>query len=224
MARYRNVAYTPLGEGNLVREDLIKISKRRLLCFYAVIMALWLIVGLSVGLTQRGETTTSEPQSTTPLLTTTPPPPPLTDPILIIWGYGEREPEALVTNTNGNVGEIKWSNEKYASAESRCAIEHENQLFILGAYFGIELYNIMDYDRILRVDNCQLTRVGSLVESMKYASCARTRDTILICFSEDYKKRCYKGPDPLSLEHIVYDSTYSHYKTYISASNGKVLI
>ena len=46
--------------------------------------------------------------------------------------------------------------------------------------------------QISRVDKCRLTRVGNMTNFMYGASCAKTKDTILICFSMDEQKQCYK--------------------------------
>ena len=77
-----------------------------------MVLTLWFIIGLSVGLTQMCR------------------PPSISEPILTIWG--SYSPEGLVTNINGDVGEIKWKTEGDVEIDSYCAVEHENQIYILG--------------------------------------------------------------------------------------------
>ena len=98
--------------------DRIQISKRSLLCIYAMILTLWFIVGLSVGLTQMCKL------------------PSITEPILTIWG-SVYDPEALVMNSKGDVGEIRWRTKGDVTTSSLCAVEHQNQVYILGHGFFI---------------------------------------------------------------------------------------
>ena len=91
----------------------IHISKRTLLRNYAIVLTLWFIIGLSVGLTQMCK------------------PPSISEPILTMWGFDYTN-DGLITNINGDVGEIRWRTKGDVALASYCAIEHENQIYILG--------------------------------------------------------------------------------------------
>jgi hypothetical protein len=170
---------------------------------------------------------TSTLNTTSTALTRTSSPP--SDHILAIW---ESEDEtsmwfpALVTNINGDVDTIELGlGSGYSTAEQltiNCAIEHQNQIYILGSND--------DANQISRVDDCRLTRVGTLEHfgefSMTGASCATTGNTIFMCFGDLQfeEKTCFKGSDPFSLTTIVADSYYNHNRAFIAASDDYVFV
>jgi hypothetical protein len=176
---------------------------------------------------QAEPTSTLNTTSTLPALTRTSSPP--SDHILAI---SENMWEPVVTNINGDVDKItfgfeysfeadKWGLESSSgfvvSPYSACAIEHQNQFYILGDSHDLA-------DQISRVDDCQLTRVGSLEREMKMASCTTIGNTIFMCFSQDEDSTCYKGSDPFSLTAIDAESSYGHSGTYVAASNDSVFV
>ena len=113
-------------------------------------------------------------------------------------------------NTSGDRVSVNWGHEGDVNGLSRCSIQYQNELFILGQVlisFIVSLFLIFmnkceienergtwpDYDRqISKVVNCKLTRVGTLNRDMQYASCAMARGDIVMCFPRDAKKGCWK--------------------------------
>ena len=58
--------------------------------------------------------------------------------------------------------------------------------------------------QISKVVNCKLKRVGTLDRDMLFASCAMARGDIVMCFSDDAEKGCWKETGVINLKGYFY--------------------
>ena len=99
---------------------------------------------------------------------------------------GEYATTALLTNSAGDVIDIEWGNVGDVSVNSLCSFMFENEYFILGSQHKAH------QGQIAKVENCQLTRIGTLPKDLYQYSCAVAQGEIYAHGGNGSGTKCYK--------------------------------
>lgn len=75
--------------------------------------------------------------------------------------------------------------------------------------------------QISKLNQCQLTRIGSLPFPFYWGGCANMGNRrIFLCFDQDNRKTCHYAEDPVGNYHKIYTSKYEHRGIRVAASPG----
>ena len=136
--------------------------------------------------------------------------------IFVLNGCSSSVP--LIIDGMGDSKQIDFTYESGTGACGLCSIIWEGMMYI----FGGDTY----HRQISVVDQCRLTKIGTLPFDMNFGACAqRNNQEVFICF-EDYQdsstfKNCYRATGPLEMFNSLPSSTYTHSNTRIAVTSGK---
>ena len=104
---------------------------------------------------------------------------------------GGKNPPVL-TNFNGkNDKAFKFEMGTNTFASLSCSMTWKNRFYVFGGEKSFD-------KQISRLDQCRLTRVGSLNFPFGYSSCTNmANEKLFLCFHMQYLKTCYYAKDPL---------------------------
>ena len=130
--------------------------------------------------------------------------------------YSSNKP--LIIDGKGRSKETEFTYGSETEVHGSCSIIWQGAMYIFGGY---------TYRRqISVVDQCRLTKIGTLPFNMNFGACAqRNNQDVFICF-EDYEdsstfKNCYRATGPLEMFNNLPSSTHTHSNTRIAVTSGK---
>ena len=78
--------------------------------------------------------------------------------------------------------------------------------------------------QVSMVNNCKLTRIGTLPFEMYEGACTNVNDTeIYLCFDANNPDKCYKGTEPDGSYSSIADSLKNHYPSRIATDQGELI-
>ena len=96
-----------------------------------------------------------------------------------------------------------------------CSITWKGAFYVFGGSF--------EKTQISVVDDCKLTRVGTLPFNLNKGACTNVNDQeFYLCFDANNPYKCYKATEPDGSFSSVADSLKNHYPTRIANNQGKL--
>ena len=98
--------------------------------------------------------------------------------------------------------------------EYSCSITWKGAFYIFGGVYKTQ---------ISVVDDCKLTRVGTLPFELQYGTCTNVNDhEFYLCSDVNHPYKCYKGTEPSGSFSSVADSLKNHQYVRIANNQGKL--
>ena len=137
--------------------------------------------------------------------------------VLILNTFTSRIP--IITDLAGTVksGGTDFGFEYGTGTEvdGSCSITWKGAFYIFGGD--------SEKTQISVVDDCKLTRVGTLPFALKFGACTNVNDQeFYLCFDLNNPCKCYKGTEPDGSFSSIADSLESHKYTRIANNQGEL--
>ena len=99
--------------------------------------------------------------------------------------------------------------------KASCSVTYRGDFYVFGGY------QKQNQNQISKLAGCSLKRIGSLDFGLYYGACAAVKEeSIYLCFSHSYGKKCYIGANALDTFSRVKESQFDHKLTRIAANDG----
>ena len=121
----------------------------------------------------------------------------------------------IITALDGRVVHADFAYGASTEVYESCLVVFNGYAFIFGGS--------IETRQISRVDNCELSRVGSLDFDFKNGACATLMSSIYLCFRAENSKSCKKGRAPLGNFSSIAESSFKHKYIRIAASRSKFI-